>query len=458
MLDRYWSGATSRVSPEAPVPVVHIKGVEERPGGAGNVAVNIAALGGQVDLLGFVGQDEAADRLETLLRRQRIECWLQRLEGVQTITKLRVISRNQQLIRLDFEHDFSEFDVAPQRALFLGRLKDAGVVVLSDYGKGELVDIQNFIQAAREAGVDVLIDPKGRDFTKYRGASILTPNRSEFEAVVGCCANDAELEQRAQGLREELALNALLVTRGEEGMSLFTKDAPALHLPAHAREVFDVTGAGDTVVATLAACRAAGSSWVEAVQIANFAASIVVGKLGTATASSAELERSLHGNIDSSFGVVTEDELMERITAARGRGERIVMTNGVFDLLHLGHVTYLEQARALGDRLVVAVNDDLSVRRLNKGPDRPLNTLAHRMAMLAALQVVDWVVPFSEDTPERLYCRVLPDVLVKGGDYEPGSLAGGDCVRSNGGCVHVLPFVEGHSTTALVKKIREKKK
>lgn len=217
--------------------------------------------------------------------------------------------------------------------------------VLSDYGKGSLVDIQNFIQAARGAGVDVLIDPKGRDCTKYRGASILTPNRSEFEAVVGCCANDAELEQRAQGLREELALNALLVTRGEEGMSLFTKDAPALQLPAHAREVFDVTGAGDTVVATLAACRAAGSSWVEAVQIANFAASIVVGKLGTATASIAELERSL-------------------------RGKRIVMTNGVFDLLHLGHVNYLEQARALGDRLVVAVNDDLSVRRLNKGPER----------------------------------------------------------------------------------------
>jgi D-beta-D-heptose 7-phosphate kinase/D-beta-D-heptose 1-phosphate adenosyltransferase len=263
------------------------------------------------------------------------------------------------------------------------------------------------------------------------------------------------LIERAQKLRKDLDLEALLVTRSEEGMSLFTADAEPVHLPTHAREVFDVTGAGDTVIATMAAARAAGASWQDAMQVANLAAGIVVGKLGTATASVPELERALHGSSDSAFGVVSEDELVERLAEARGRGERIVMTNGVFDILHAGHVTYLEQARKLGDRLVVAVNDDASVRRLNKGPERPLNTLENRMTVLSALQAVDWVVPFSEDTPERLYCRVLPDVLVKGGDYKPEDLAGGDCVRKNGGEVIVLQFVEGQSTTGLVDKIRK---
>jgi D-beta-D-heptose 7-phosphate kinase/D-beta-D-heptose 1-phosphate adenosyltransferase len=455
MLDRYWSGPTSRVSPEAPVPVVHIKGAEERPGGAGNVALNIAALGGQVDLLGLIGPDEAGQSLDRLLRGRKVHCRFQTVEGIQTATKLRVLSRNQQLIRLDFEQDYCDVDTSLLQAEYQSSLADMGAVILSDYGKGTLCDLQPLIEQARKAGVPVLIDPKGSDFSKYRGASLITPNRSEFEAVVGCCATEAELIERAQALRKDLDLEALLVTRSEEGMSLFTAEDEPAHLPTHAREVFDVTGAGDTVIATMAAARAAGASWQDAMQVANLAAGIVVGKLGTATASVPELERALHGSSESGFGVVSEEELVERLAEAHGRGERVVMTNGVFDLLHAGHVTYLEQARKLGDRLVVAVNDDDSVRRLNKGPERPLNTLENRMTVLSALQAVDWVVPFGEDTPERLYCRVLPDVLVKGGDYKPEDLAGGDCVRKNGGEVIVLQFVEGQSTTGLVDKIRK---
>ncbi len=457
MLDRYWHGPTGRISPEAPVPVVHVREVEERPGGAGNVALNLAALGVQATVMGLVGEDEAADALEATLTAAGVACRFRPISGHPTITKLRVLSRHQQLIRLDFEHPFTLEEARCLAEEAKAALPAFGAVILSDYGKGALGVVQTLIQTAREAGVRVLVDPKGSDFTRYRGASCITPNLAEFEQVVGPCPDEASLVARGQALMEELGLEALLVTRGEQGMTLLRPGQSEFHLPTQAREVFDVTGAGDTVISVLAAALAAGEDWEAATALANLAAGLVVGKLGTATVSVPELRRALREMNEAGGGVVNEEQLLLAVADARAHGERIVMTNGCFDILHAGHVSYLEQARRLGDRLIVAVNDDDSVRRL-KGGGRPINPLERRMAVLAGLASVDWVVPFSEDTPERLICRVRPDVLVKGGDYHPEEIAGGECVRRAGGEVRVLGFQDGCSTSAIIRAIRAQEK
>ena len=299
----------------------------------------------------------------------------------------------------------------------------------------------------------MLADPKGKDFDIYRGATLITPNLGEFEAIVGHCADEAELVSKGAELMSRLELDALLVTRGEHGMTLLRPDHAPLHLPARAREVFDVTGAGDTVISTLAAAIAAGEELPQAVALANLAAGIVVGKLGTACISAPELRRAVQREEGSERGVMTVEQLLTAVEDARAEGEKIVFTNGCFDILHAGHVTYLEQARAQGDRLVVAVNDDGSVSRL-KGPGRPINSVDRRMAVLAGLEAVDWVVCFSEDTPENLLAQVRPDVLVKGGDYGVDQVVGADLVKAYGGVVKVLGLVENSSTTAIVEKIR----
>ncbi|WJW75263.1 bifunctional D-glycero-beta-D-manno-heptose-7-phosphate kinase/D-glycero-beta-D-manno-heptose 1-phosphate adenylyltransferase HldE [Thiohalobacter sp. IOR34] len=453
MLDRYWHGSTSRISPEAPVPVVHIGSSEERPGGAGNVALNIAALQAQAVVLGLTGDDEAADSLTRALQSAGVECRLQRLAGAPTVTKLRIISRHQQLIRLDFETGFEDVDPAPLLSSYGEALPDCGAVVISDYGKGALRPLRELIEAARAAGRPVLVDPKRNDFSVYADASLITPNLAEFEAVVGPCRSEEELVEKGLELIRRHRLEALLVTRGEQGMTLLREGHPEFHLPAEAREVFDVTGAGDTVIAVLAACLAAGSDLQHATALANVAAGIVVGKLGTAAASIPEIRRVLAMQHAAGSGVLSEEQLAVAVADARAHGERIVMTNGCFDILHAGHVSYLAEARRLGDRLIVAVNDDASVRRL-KGEGRPINPLERRMAVLAALGSVNWVVPFSEETPERLICAIKPDVLVKGGDYQPQEIAGHQCVEANGGQVIVLGFQDGVSTSHIIDAIR----
>jgi len=453
MLDRYWHGDTGRISPEAPVPVVRIQREEQRPGGAGNVALNIAALGGRPTLLGLVGQDEAARSLEDRLAAAGVDHRLLAAAERPTITKLRVISRHQQLIRLDFEEPPAALDAAPLLEAFEELLAEADLVVLSDYGKGALVQAEAFIQRGMVAGKPVLVDPKNRDFSRYRGASLVTPNLAEFEAVVGPCADDRQLAERGLALAGRHQIGALLVTRGEQGMSLLTPGQPPCHMPTHAREVYDVTGAGDTVIAVLAAGLAAGLPLESATRLANLAAGVVVGKLGTASVSRAELEHAAHQHLITRRGVVDEDQLIGILAAARAQGERVVFTNGCFDILHAGHVGYLEQASRLGDRLVVAVNTDASVRKL-KGEGRPVNRLEGRMAVLAALSCVDWVVPFGEDTPERLICRLRPDFLVKGGDNDPERIPGARCVREAGGQVLVMDFVQGYSTTSVIHAIR----
>ncbi len=452
MLDRYWHGPTFRVSPEAPVPVVKVEEIEERPGGAANVAVNIATLGGHVRVLGVVGADESANVLETKLHRLGILCELLRQPGQATITKLRVLSRNQQLLRLDFEDGFPGFDPAMLRERFAAHLPEVNVVILSDYQKGALRDIEPYIQLARAAGKRVLIDPKGQDFRRYHGATLLTPNLAEFEAVVGHCRDEAELVGKGQALRRNLELEALLITRGELGVTLLRAEGEPLHLAARAREVYDVTGAGDTVIATLAAGLAAGLELPAATVLANLAASIVVGKLGTASVTVSELRRALYEHEEPPRGVVDEEQLLRAVADAKAHGETIVMTNGCFDILHAGHVTYLEQARRLGNRLIVAVNNDDSVRRL-KGTDRPVHALWQRMRVLAGLSSVDWVVRFDEDTPERLICAVKPDYLVKGGDNDPANIPGNRCVWEAGGQVVVMDYIEGCSTTSTITRI-----
>ena len=455
MLDRYWSGSAKRISPEAPVPVVKVEHNEVRPGGAANVALNIAALGAHAVLSGFTGEDEAADLLEQELTALGVEMACIQSSERPTITKLRVMSCNQQLLRLDFEESFAGVDAAPLLEQMRQRLKQCKLLILSDYAKGALHEVRDMIALAKDAGIPVLVDPKGTDFAKYSGATLLTPNMSEFEAVVGKVIDEADLVAKGQALIERYQLQALLVTRSEHGMTLLQRGQPELHLPAQAHEVFDVTGAGDTVIGTLAASLAAGMTLPQACALANTAAGIVVGKLGTSTVSPLELAQALHIDADAGFGVLSEQQLLVAVDAARRRGESIVMTNGCFDILHAGHVSYLQQARELGDRLIVAVNDDDSVRRL-KGEGRPVNPVDRRMTVLAALGAVDWVVPFSEDTPRRLIANVLPDLLVKGGDYQPEQIAGYEEVVANGGEVRVLNFENGCSTIAIIQTIRER--
>ena len=379
MLDRYWYGPTCRISPEAPVPVVKVNTVEERPGGAANVAMNIASLGANARLVGLTGIDDAARALSKTLAEVNVKCDFVSVPTHPTITKLRVLSRNQQLIRLDFEEG--------------------------------------------------------------------------FEAVAGKCKSEDELVERGMKLIADYDLSALLVTRSEQGMTLLQPNKAPLHMPTQAQEVYDVTGAGDTVIGVLAATLAAGNTLEEACYFANAAAGVVVGKLGTSTVSPIELENAVRGRADTGFGVMTEEELRQAVASARKRGEKVVMTNGVFDILHAGHVSYLANARKLGDRLIVAVNSDASTKRL-KGESRPVNPLEQRMIVLGALESVDWVVSFEEDTPQRLIAGILPDLLVKGGDYKPEEIAGSEEVWANGGEVMVLNFEDGCSTTNIIKKIQ----
>lgn len=454
MLDRYWHGDASRISPEAPVPVLHVTQTQERPGGAGNVALNLRALGCQVTLVSIVGFDAAAQTLESQLQTAGVNCQFHRLADFPTITKLRVLGRHQQLVRLDFESALDSLKAENLIPEVRAQLRNTDVVVLSDYGKGTLHHAQAFIAAANANGIPILVDPKSQDFSLYQGATLVTPNQKEFEAVVGRFANEEELATKGYGLMRSYDIQSVLVTRSENGMTLLREGYKPLHLPTHAREVYDVTGAGDTVIAVLAACIAAGEALEKAATLANIAAGLAVQKLGAVPISIEELRRVAQRRPEASPAIVTEEELMEVLQDARAHGETIVMTNGCFDILHAGHVQYLEQARALGRRLVIAMNDDASIRRL-KGERRPINSLPERMAVLAALRAVDWVVPFSEDTPERLIKRVNPNVLVKGEDYRVEEIAGAEHVIANGGKVSLLPFKPGCSTSKVVERIQE---
>ena len=452
MLDENLFGDIERISPEAPVPVVLTHTKEQRPGGAANVAMGIVALGAQARLCAVVGDDARAEILAEILSNAGVECNFIKAANTPTVHKVRVLSRNQQLIRLDSEQALVGYEDAFEVS-FARSLDNVDAVVLSDYGKGTLNRVEPLVALARARSIPVLVDPKGVDFHRYRGASMLTPNQSEFEAVVGAWSDEIGFLAAGEALRAQLDLDALLVTRGEKGMVLFSSDEQTLALPAETREVFDVTGAGDTVISLMSAGLGSGWSGEDSAALANLGAGIVVRKIGAATVSPSELDRALNRRGAGGCGLVSVDELELLVGEARQRGERIVMTNGCFDILHAGHVSYLGEAKRLGDRLIVAVNDDASVAGI-KGPSRPITPLEDRIAVLSGLAAVDWVVPFSEETPAGLIERFLPDILVKGGDYAVDEIAGGKAVIARGGEVRVLALKEGRSTSALIESIK----
>jgi D-beta-D-heptose 7-phosphate kinase/D-beta-D-heptose 1-phosphate adenosyltransferase len=463
MLDRYLWGEVERISPEAPVPVVRLTRESDRVGGAGNVAANLVGLGLETALAGFVGEDEAGEALVSKLRERGIDVSaIERLPDVPTITKTRIIGGHQQMLRIDRESADAYAQVAFERLLTrvedLMRSRPPAVVVLSDYAKGVLGPAlcQRLIQTAKAANTPVLIDPKGKDFDKYRGATGITPNKHEAAeiSVVSSKDTDALLAGMAV-LRERLELGFVALTRGEDGISLFDGDAEVQHLPAIAKQVYDVSGAGDTVIATLAAAVAAGLDRSLACRLANLAAGVVVGKVGTVPIDRLELlhEIERQDTQHQADKICSREEAQLRVQAWRQQGKKVVFTNGCFDLLHVGHVTYLEQARRLGDCLVIGLNMDRSVRAL-KGPTRPVIREDDRARVLAALEAVDAVILFDEDTPLDLIKALRPDVLVKGSDYTEDQVVGAEEVRSWGGRVELVPVIDGKSTSGIIGAIK----
>ncbi|WP_341911535.1 bifunctional D-glycero-beta-D-manno-heptose-7-phosphate kinase/D-glycero-beta-D-manno-heptose 1-phosphate adenylyltransferase HldE [Ferrovibrio terrae] len=461
MLDRFVYGGVERISPEAPIPVMQIEREIAMPGGAGNVARNLAALGAKVALFGLVGDDVAADQLnEALALEPGIEAQLVVDETWHTIEKTRFIGSRQQLLRVDRESRGKPSDDAVDALIkaALEALADNAVLVLSDYAKGAVGDrvIAKLIKAATKAGKPVLVDPKGSDYRRYKGATLVTPNRAEAALATGeSCADDASAVAAARKLVAEAGIANVLVTRGSAGMTLVQGQEAPLHLQAEAREVFDVSGAGDTVVATIAAALAVGRSLPQAARLANAAAGIVVAKIGTAVVHPAELRLALH--MPDPHGIeikiATPQQAVERVALWRSHGERVGFTNGVFDLLHPGHLALLSEVRAQCDRLIVAINSDASVKKL-KGDSRPVQDERHRAQVLAALTLVDMVIVFADDTPIPLLGLLKPDLLVKGGDYSVDQVVGADVVRAYGGEVKVSRHVAGQSTTATIKKLQ----
>jgi D-beta-D-heptose 7-phosphate kinase/D-beta-D-heptose 1-phosphate adenosyltransferase len=458
MLDRYVWGRVDRISPEAPVPIVRLDHTTQAAGGAGNVALNVANLGCRVFLAGFTGIDSDREQLLAEFRRTGVDTSaLVALQNRRTTVKTRVMGGHQQMLRLDAENvePALESDLARLLAAIEAYLPAVSAIVLSDYAKGVLSPIvcRRLIEHGRRASVPVLVDPKGRDYTKYSGATAIAPNRAELAAATASPGDDiAALLREGEKLRSALALEFIALTLSEHGIALI-EPAAVRQFPTLAREVFDVSGAGDTVIATLAAAISAGLSRSDAVQLANLAAGIVVGKVGTAGVSRHELIAQLTAEraLQTSEKICGLEEVLTRVAAWRARGERIVFTNGCFDILHVGHVTLLQRARREGDRLVVGVNTDESVSRL-KGPSRPIIGEEERSKVLAALSSVDAVILFDEPTPMALIHAIRPHVLVKGGDYTEDTVVGAKEVRSWGGKVVLVPLVEGFSTTDVLKK------
>jgi D-beta-D-heptose 7-phosphate kinase/D-beta-D-heptose 1-phosphate adenosyltransferase len=462
MLDRYVYGVVERISPEAPIPVLEVSGEIEMLGGAGNVARNAAELGASVALFAVVGADPAGGVIERLATTTpRLRATLSRDPGRASTEKTRYIGAQQQILRADRETPAPvTAEVEAQVDAWLDAvLPDCDVVVLSDYGKGMLTApvIESVIAAARARGRPVLVDPKGVDYRRYRGATLLSPNQREFMAATGCTDGGvAEIAAAARALIDAVQCGAVLVTRGEAGMTLVEAHGAVTHIAAEARAVFDVSGAGDTVVATLATAVAIGAPLDTAARLANAAAGIVVGKRGTATVSARELSRELrrHEADYASAKVVALDEALGRIGQWRAQGARIGFTNGCFDLVHPGHVALLRQARARCDRLIIGLNADPSVRRL-KGASRPIQNEIARATVLASMQDVDLIVVFESDTPLELITALAPDVLFKGSDYSRDQVVGADVVERNGGRVELIALVPDASTTRLVQQLRD---
>ena len=458
ILDRYVVGEVDRISPEAPIPVLLARSQEERLGGAGNVAANLRSMEAEVEVLGVVGDDALGERTCQLLAAIGVDAQgVVRERGRPTTGKTRMTSGTQQILRVDWEeaHPLSDAVAAGLLAELESRVARADAVILSDYGKGVLTPrvIQAVVAAARARKKPCLVDPKGADYRRYRGATLVTPNRKEAEQALG--RKLGALDDAPGAARELIALaelEAAVITLGGDGM-VWSRGDESGHSRAVARAVFDVTGAGDTVIAHLALGLAAGLGLATAVELANQAAGIVVGRRGAAAVTREELRFALGARRRATSPVLARTELPDVLAEWRSEGKRIVLTNGCFDILHAGHVAYLREARSRGDVLLVAVNDDASVRHL-KGAGRPINGLEDRMTVLAALEMVDAVVSFGEDTPQAIVEEVTPDVLVKGEDWADKGVVGRAWVESHGGEVYLARMVPGRSTTSIAERLK----
>ena len=454
MIDRYQWGTVERISPEAPVPVVKLEREEDRLGGAANVVSNLAALGCTVALCGVVGADDAGRSLQRLLQAQHIDTRGMVVDEARPTTeKRRVMAQHQQMLRCDRERTDPIDGATAERVLkhLEQTLEDFDGVVVSDYGKGLLTPalLSRLIGLCRAADKAIIIDPKGQDYAKYRGATAITPNEHEAAtAARSVIASEDDAAQVAANLLKSLQLEFICITLGARGVLGLTADGRQRHFQASARDVFDVTGAGDTFISAFGALLIGGQPFFTAVELANLAAGLAVGKVGTAVVSAPELLRAAQGD----GAIYTREDMAVLAAQLRGQGKRIVFTNGCFDLLHAGHIQYLQQSRAQGDVLIVGINSDASVRRL-KGPARPVIGELDRAHLLAALSCVDYVVPFDEDTPLALIRAIRPDVLTKGADYSVETVVGHELLDEWGGRVHLVPLRENASTSGLIEKI-----
>ena len=449
MIDRYIYGKSTRISPEAPVAVLSSPQTDDRLGGSANVAINIKSLGEDCELFALTGKDNPAREIGVLLSKAGIKYNFSVDEFRDTTVKLRIISQGQQLVRIDYESNKTFCHSQKWYSDFKESIAEAKVVILSDYEKGCLSDCQRLINICAKVDVPVFVDPKGTSFSKYAGASLLTPNEKELVNVIGKYNSIDDLKNKVFKLIDELNFGGVLLTRSEKGM-LFFSNNKVIEFKASAKEVVDVTGAGDTVIAAIATFFSRGCSLYRSIELANVSAGIVVGKARTSTLTSSEVSFAI--NRKNSEKVFSRRELKNLVFTWRKKGDVVVFTNGCFDILHAGHAEYLEKAKRLGTKLVVAVNSDSSIRTL-KGLKRPINNERERIKLLSSLQSIDAVILFDEKTPYELYKEITPDILVKGGDYKKDEIIGSHETIASGGSVEIIPFETATSTTQIIEKI-----
>jgi D-beta-D-heptose 7-phosphate kinase / D-beta-D-heptose 1-phosphate adenosyltransferase len=455
--DKYWFGDINKISPEAPIPILNFQREEMRLGGAANVAANIVALGGNAMLIGCVGDDSQGKKVEKELNQVGITNKLIFLKNQITIIKQRIISQRQHIVRIDFDNGYKDVSDTNFFQLISENINNYDLIILSDYGKGTLSSIKKIISLAKSMGKKIIIDPKGNDFSKYENASILTPNFSEFINIVGFCNSEEEIISKAKTLCNKLKLGYLLLTRGAKGMTLISNNETPLHLDAFTRDVFDVTGAGDTVLATLASCISSGFAIKEALYFSNKAASLVVSKFGTSTIFLEDLKKVFANKYIYRNKLLRRNDLKKEIKLLKKSGKTIIMTNGCFDILHMGHIRYLKEAKELGDILIVALNSDISIKNI-KGIKRPINNEIPRLEVLAALEFVDIITLFNENTPIEVIKVIKPNILVKAGDYKLNEIVGSDIVKKYNGQIKLLTYYEGYSTSNAIQKITGNRK
>ena len=435
MIDWYLHGESSRISPEAPVPVVNFKESKFQLGGAANVANNLKHLEIEPFLIGAIGKDHFGSKLKEHLKGENINFNLLSEVSFQTICKQRLMSSNQQLARIDYEQYFHASKLSKIFNTFIKNIAKTDLIIVSDYGKGTIFSARKLIQSARKLGKKILIDPKGKDFTKYKGANLITPNKSEFEKIMGKVGSKKDLLNKAKKMLKHLNLESLVVTLGSEGMYVLSKSNKKIKeefINAYPQEVFDVSGAGDTTISALGAALSEGKDIFSAAEFANFAASISVSKLGTST--------------------VNKDEIAGLMALEGSKKQVIVFTNGCFDIIHSGHLDLLKEAKSYGDKLIVGLNSDKSISKL-KGSDRPIINQSERKKILSALKFVDDVIIFNEENPLKLIKKLKPNILVKGADYTKEQVVGGKFVESYGGQIKLVKLTKGKSTSNIIDKI-----